>query len=183
MRKSGGAIGAIQVGPGIITIHDAKGYSWSRFREEIVRVFEAFTDFYPQSAFALNIVKTELRFVNGVTTEGSENLLQFLEEKLHTKVELDPTLFAPNQVQAKPDGLGINVAFSINDPVGKAMLAIGSGEMDEKAALIQQMFFHSLGESAPQDLGSLDPWLDAMHNIAKNWFDTLYRGDLMKRFV
>ena len=54
MRKAGEAMGAIQVGPGIITIHDAKGYSWNRFREEIVRVFEAFTDFYPQSVFSLN---------------------------------------------------------------------------------------------------------------------------------
>jgi len=183
MRKAADKWPLVQVGPGVITINEGKDYSWEKFREEIVRFFEAFTDFYPASTFPLNIVKTELRFINGIEINDKENPLQFLAEKLHTKIELDAALFAPNKVSPTPEGITLNMGFSIQQPEGKAMLGIGSGEIMDKPAMLQQMLLQSVGESAPQDLGSLDPWLDSMHKIAKNWFETLCRGEIMKRFV
>jgi hypothetical protein len=75
------------------------------------------------------------------------------------------------------------MGYQIQEPEGKAMLGIGSGEVMDKPAMLQQMLFHSIGDSAPQDLGALDPWLDSMHKIAKNWFETLCRGEVMKKFV
>jgi len=183
MRKAADKWPLVQVGPGVITINEGKEYSWDKFREEIVRIFEAFTDFYPASTFPLNVVKTELRFINGIEMGDNENPLQFLAEKLHTKVELDPALFTQNKITPAPEGVTFNAGFNIQQPIGKAMLGIGSGEIMDKPAMLQQMLLHSVGESAPQDLGSLDPWLDSMHRIAKNWFETLCRGEVMKRFV
>jgi len=183
MRKAADKWPLVQVGPGIITINEGKEYSWDKFREEIVRIFEAFTDFYPQSSFPLNIIKTELRFINGIEMTENENALQFLADKLHTKIEIDSSLFAPNQIMPNAEGVTLNVGYNIQDPEGKAMLGIGSGEVMDKPAMLQQMLFHSIGESAPQDLGTLDPWLDSMHKIAKNWFETLCRGEVMKKFV
>ena len=148
-----------------------------------MRFFEAFTDFYPFSTFPLNIIKTEIRFINGIEVTAEDKLLPFLADKLHTKIEFDPNLFAPNKVQASPEGVTLNMGFEIEEPEGKAMLGLGSGEIMDRPAMLQQMVFYSMGESAPQDLGALDPWLDAMHKIAKGWFETLCRGELMKRFI
>lgn len=183
MRKAADKWPLVQVGPGVITINEGKDYSWDKFRDEIVRIFEAFIDFYPASTFPLNIVKTELRFINGIEINEKESPLQFLAEKMHTKIELDSALFSSNQILPNPEGITLNMGYQIQEPEGKAMLGIGSGEVMDKPAMLQQMLFHSIGDSAPQDLGALDPWLDSMHKIAKNWFETLCRGEVMKKFV
>ncbi len=182
MRKSADEWPIVQVGPGILTINEAKGYSWDQFRHEIVRVFEAFTDFYPASTFPLNILKTELRFVNAVDVEAGINPVKFFEENLNTRLELDSDLFTKNKMKPFPEALTLNAGFQIEEPVGNAMLGIGSGGVEDKPAIIQQMLFNSTGENAPQDLGSLDPWLDSMHSIAKNWFETLFKGKLLQKF-
>ena len=183
MRKAADKWPLVQVGPGVITVNEGKEYSWDKFREEIIRFFEAFTDFYPASTFPLNIIKTELRFINGIEIQEGENPLQFLSEKLHTKIEMDSALFAPNKVLPIPEGISLNAGFKTEQPQGQVMLGIGSGEIMDKSAMLQQMLLQSIGENAPQDLGTLDPWLDGMHKIAKNWFETLCRGEVMKRFV
>jgi uncharacterized protein (TIGR04255 family) len=183
MRKAQDKWPLVQIGPGVITINEGKDYSWETFREEIVRIFEAFTDFYPASTFPLNIVKTELRFINGIEIEENENTLQFLAEKLHTKIEFDSNLFQPNKISSIPEGITLNAGFNIEQPEGKAMIGVGSGEVMEKPSILQQMLVQSIGETAPQDLGALDPWLDSMHRILKNWFETMCRGELMKKFV
>ena len=178
MRKEADRWPLVQVGPGIITVNEGKGtYSWERFRDEIVRVFEAFVDFYPASSFPLNILKTELRFINGVEMDGKDSL-GFLENNLHTKVVLDPEL-----MKQSVEGATLNVGFKLEKPVGNALLSVGSGAIDEKPAMIQQMLFQSVAENAPQDFGSLDPWLDEMHRLSKSWFEALFRGELMKQFV
>lgn len=183
MRKTADKWPLIQVGPGVITVNEGKDYSYEKFRDEIVRIFEAFIDFYPVSIYPLTIVKTEMRFINGIEVSEDDQPLEFLSEKLHTKIELDQGLFAPNRILPKPEGITINMGFDIEQPKGKAILGIGSGEVMDKPAMLQQMLFHSIGENAPQDLGTLDPWLDSMHKIAKNWFETICRGDVMKSFV
>lgn len=182
MRKSADEWPIVQIGPGIITINLSKDYSWDAFRHEIVRIFEAFTDFYPASTFPLNLLKTELRFINGIEMGEADNPVQFFQDKLHTAVCLDEGLFNKTSVLPQPEGLSLNVGFKIEDPVGSAMLALGSGTSNEKPAVIQQMLFQSMGENTPQDLGSLDPWLDNMHALAKSWFEALFRGELIKRF-
>lgn len=182
MRKSAEEWPIAQVGPGIITINESKSYSWDSFRHEIVRIFEAFTDFYPASTFPLNILKTELRFINAVEVDAGEGFLKVFQDKLHTRVELPEGLFVKNKVNPNPEGLTLNAGFKIDQPAGHAMISIGSGAAEGKPALIQQMVFQSGGESAPQDLGSLDPWLDSMHSIALTWFETIFAGELFKKF-
>ena len=183
MRKAAGEYPLVQIGPGILTVNLGKDYSWDRFREEIVRIFEGFTDFYPASTFPLNILKTEIRYINGIEFAEGEDVLQFFSEKLHTKIELDPDMFSKINIDPKAQGVGLNMGFQINQPVGAVMLSLGSGQMEDKPAIIQQTLIQSIGENSPQELGSLDPWLDAMHNIARHWFETLYKGELMKRFI
>jgi uncharacterized protein (TIGR04255 family) len=184
MRKAKDQWPILQVGPGIITVNVAKGtYAWDRFREEIVRIFEAFVDFYPASTFPLNILKTELRFINGVEVGGEEDPLTFLSRYMRTNIELNSELFVPGQIELPVQALTLNVGFKIQNPVGNALLVLGSGALEEKPALIQQLLMQSVGENAPQDLGSLDPWLDSIHGLAKHWFETLYQGELMKQFA
>jgi len=184
MRKSATEWPVVQIGPGILSVHQAKnGYSWEKFRDEIVRIFEGFTDFYPASTFELNILKTELRFLNGIEIEADDLLQEFFAEKLNTRVQLPQGLFGATKVQSRPEGLSLNASFQIDKPFGQAMVGIGSGAMEEKRAVLQQMMFQSVGENAPQDLGALDPWLDAMHGISKQWFETLFAGELIKTFA
>jgi len=184
LRKEQNQWPLIQVGPGIITINASKAtYAWESFREEIIRVFEAFYDFYPAHTFPLNILKTELRFINGIEVTNKEDPLTFISRHMNTNIALNPGLFIPGQAELPSEALTLNLGLKIQNPIGHAMFGLGSGALEEKPAMLQQMLLQSVGENAPQDLGALDPWLDSMHGIAKHWFETLCQGELMKQFV
>src|SRR5690606_15597369 len=87
MRKEKNGYPLIQVGPGVVTINQAKGYSWEEFSSLANKVVSAIFDLYPENA-SLNLIKAEIRYVNGIRFDlARENPLSFLAEKLHTKIE------------------------------------------------------------------------------------------------
>lgn len=183
IRKEKNGHPLVQMGPGILTINDAKGYSWSTFQALILRAVKLIIDLYPDQDFPLNFIKTELRYVNGVRCDiARENPLSFLQEKLHIKLEPDASLFEGNLVHERPNTVGCNLSYVLEKPMGHLGIAANLGQVDGKPAFIQQTLIQSFGEVVPSDIESLTPWLKEAHQAAEHCFSVLYRGELMHRF-
>jgi uncharacterized protein (TIGR04255 family) len=183
IRKERNGWPLLQIGPGIVTINDGRGYSWTRFKRLILQVMEAIIDLYPMETFALNFVKSEIRYINAIAFDiQQENPLDYLAEKLHLKVELDRQLFERNDLSDKANAVSINLAYALNRPVGTFMVSTNLGQVDGRPAYILQSVVQSLGETAPQEESGLERWLKEAHEVEENCFMSLCKGPLLQRF-
>ncbi|HSX11710.1 MAG TPA: TIGR04255 family protein [Chlamydiales bacterium] len=183
MRKEKNGYPLVQVGPGIITVNDAKGYSWKSFRALALRLIEAVSELFPEGGMPLNFTRSELRYVNGIRFDiARENPLAFLAEKLHMKVELDPELFAQNAIHERPNALGVNLAYALEKPMGNLSIHANLGQFEGKPAFIQQTSILSVGDLVPTELETFTPWLEEAHQVAENCFQTFCKGALMEKF-
>lgn len=181
MRKEKG-YPLVQVGPGVATISEAKNYSWSEYKKLILRVIDSIVELYPPGVFPLNFIRSELRYVNAVFLQPSENPLAFLAQKLHTKIELPQGLLQSNSIGGAPNGVGLNVGFPLQKPEGGLMIGAQLGEIDGRAAYVVQTMIQSAGETTPHDLAHFDSWLELAHTAAENCFLSLCKGALMEEF-
>lgn len=183
LRKTKGGYPLIQVGPGIITVNEIKGYSWSSFRSLIARVIESVIELYPTGVLPLNFIKAEMRYVNAIRFDlAKENPLTFLEEKLHTKLSLDPQLYSLNSLNERPNSLGLNISHTLEKPMGNLSIGINLGQFEGKPAFVQQTLIQSFGEIVPPDAAGMGAWLDDAHVAAENCFQVLCKGSLMDKF-
>lgn len=183
MRKEKNGHPLVQVGPGIITVNQAKRYSWKEFHAITSRVIEAILDLYPESALPMNFIKAEVRYVNGIRFDlARENPLLFLAEKLHTKIELPPEIYTLNGLNERPNAVGLNLAYALEKPMGNLSLALNLGQFEGKPTFIQQTLIQSFGELVPSDVEGLSTWLEESHTVAENCFQVLCKGALMDKF-
>ena len=183
MRKEKNGYPLIQMGPGIATVNFAKGYSWTLFKEHILNVIASVIDLYPEEIHPLRLIRSEVRFLNGVPIgPKNENPLAFLEEKLHTKVEIDPDFFRLNQMYLQPHSVNLNLAYNLQRPLGHLGISIQSGQMGEMPAYVFQTLIQSSGEGAASTKEAFERWLDDAHDVAENSFCTLCKGSLMEKF-
>lgn len=183
LRKEANGYPLIQVGPGIITVNDTKSYAWSGFKTLILRLVDSVIELYPEGEPSLNLIKCELRYVNGIRFDASrENPLAFLGEKLHTKIEMDPEFSKLNLMNDRPNALGLNIGYSLQKPLGNLGLSVNLGQFDNKPAYLVQTIIQSFGEMVPSETDSFIPWLDEAHEVAENCFQLLCKGALMEKF-
>lgn len=183
MRKESNGYPLVQVGPGIITVNEAKGYSWSSFRSLSLRLIESIIELYPAGSLPLNFIKSEIRYVNGIRFDiARENPLSFLAEKLHVKIELDPEFFELNAMNERPNSVGLNLSYVLDKPMGNLAIAVNLGQFEGKPAFIQQTLIQSFGELAPSDGSGFTPWLEEAHTAAENCFQVFYKGALIEKF-
>jgi len=184
MRKEKNGYPLIQVGPGILTLNDSKGYSWKRFRDLSLRLIESIMDLFPKGVMPLNFIKCEVRYVNGIRFDmARENPLAFLEEKMHMKVEPDADLFELNKLNERPNAVGLNLSYALEKPMGNLAISANLGQFEGKPAFIQQTLVQSFGELAPSDMGSFGSWMEEAHTVAENTFQVFCKGALMEKFT
>jgi uncharacterized protein (TIGR04255 family) len=182
MRKEKNGYPLMQVGPGILTFNEVKGYSWKAFSSMVLRLVESIVELFPEGG-ALNFTKSELRYVNGIRFDlARENPLAFLAEKLHMKVELDSDLFAQNALHERPNAVGLNVSYALEKPMGHLALSAHLGQFEGKPAFIQQTSIQSVGELAPNEAETFSLWLEESHQVAESCFQALCKGALMEKF-
>lgn len=183
MRREKNGYPLVQVGPGIATINDARGYSWTKFRSLALRIVEAITDLYPTETSPLNFIKSEIRYVNGIRFDlARENPLHFLAEKLHLKVEPDEELLEKNKLNERPNAVGVNLAYALEKPMGNLALSVNLGQFEGKPAFIQQTLIHSFGEFVPADVEAFTLWLEEAHTAAETCFHVFCKGELIEKF-
>ena len=183
IRKEKNGYPLIQVGPGILTINEAKGYAWENFRAMALRLVESVTELFPGGGMPLNFTKSEIRYVNGIRFDlARENPLAFLAEKLHMKVELDADLFVQNAIHERPNAVGLNLAYVLEKPMANLAISANLGQFEGKPAFIQQTSIQSFGELVPVDVDGFAPWLEESHQVAESCFQVFCKGALMEKF-
>jgi len=183
MRREKNGYPLMQVGPGILTLNQSKGYSWIKYRELVLRLVEAVTDLFPPGTIPLNFIKSELRYVNGIRFDmARENPLAFLAEKLHMKIELDAELFERNAIHERPNTVGFNVAYALEKPMGNLGISANLGQFEGKPAYIFQTAIQTFGELTPPELSAFTPWLEEAHDVAESCFQVFCKGSLMEKF-
>lgn len=183
MRKEKNGWPLMQIGPGIVTINDGKGYSWTQFKRLILNVMASIAESYPAEMFPLNFIKSEMRYINAVPFDiQKESPLAFLGEKLNMKVDVNSQLFETNNVVDKANAVSLNLAYALNRPVGNVMLSANLGQIDGTPAYIIQSVTQSVGETVPQEEAGMEQWLEEAHEVAEHCFLSLSKGDLLKKF-
>lgn len=184
MRKQANAYPLIQMGPGILTINHSKDYSWSEFQALILRTVDLVIQFFPIDKMALNPIKAELRYVNGIPFDiAKENPLAFLHEKLHINVEPDPEILSRNGLDGRPNNVGVNLSYVLSKPAGFLGFSANLGQVEGKPAYIVQTAIQSVGEVTPNDPEQFATWLEKAHEVAENCFQVFCKGTLMSQFT
>ncbi len=97
---------------------------------------ESIIDLYPTGTMPLNFIKAEIRYLNAVPLDvQKESPLNFLADKLHLKVGVDPELFELNDMVDKPTAVGINLAYPLTKPDAHLALNVNLGQVDMKPRL------------------------------------------------
>lgn len=182
MRKEKNGHPLVQIGPGIVTVNEAKGYSWESFQGTILHLVESICELYPEELFPLNFVKCEMRFLNAIRIDlQQDHPLAFLSEKLHMKVEMESDLFSLNEVASQPVAVNLNVAYPLHKPAGNLALSAHLGQANGNPAYVLQTLVQSNGESMPEP-SEFSSWISEAHDVCSNCFLSFCKGHLMERF-
>lgn len=183
MRKASNGYPLVQMGPGILTINHAQGYTWKEFEGLILRTIGLIIDLFPVDKFPLHFLKAELRYVNGIRFDiAKENPLAFLHEKLHIQLEPDPEFLLRSGLDERPNNVGVNLSYVLSKPVGHLGFSANLGQVEGKPAYILQTAIQSFGEVTPTDSEQFATWLNSAHETAENCFQVFCKGTLMSQF-
>ena len=173
---------ALQIGPGILSVHERDEYHWLDFarraQDALVKLFDA----YPKGA-ELKIEALRLHYIDAVQLDFTrENVLEFLQEKFKTTIMLPPTLFLDGHVQAQSKSFSWQATFEEDQPKGTITIRFATGERSSKPALLWETIIESAGKDLPSLPGSFGAWLTEAHALSEDWFFKLIDGDLEKTF-
>jgi uncharacterized protein (TIGR04255 family) len=172
----------LQIGPGILTLNNTEKYTWTDFRERSLSAIESLFHAYPKRE-ELHIQSLLLRYIDGVDFDCStENLLDFLREKLKLRIDLPSSLFTESPVQARPQLFSWQSSFSCSDPKGIVSARFATGQRKGSPALIWETLVQSIGNDIPAMPEGFVTWIDAAHGITDDWFFKLIEGDLERQF-
>lgn len=175
---------AVQVGPGVFTLNQTEGYSWKTFKQNVIDSFGKFFEVYPDIP-NLKIESLSLRYLNSLELDfESENIHQFLREKMKISILYPESLFDNSEVIEKPLSMKITTAFKCIDPEGIIRIRLGSGTVEGKKSLIWETTFRTEEQGIIlKSLESLTTWLTDAHNVIEDWFFKIIEGELERRFM
>ena len=172
-----------QIGPGIMSVNETEGYTWKQFKPRLIAAVAALFDAYPSDIAPLKPTVVKLRYVNAVPFDPStQDVVRFLEENLHTKIEIDPTLRADAQLGSEPSELNLTLALPLEQPQGTGTLVFATGSRGGRPSIIWQITVRSTEDKAPSKSEDFAGWLEDAHSVVKRWFTTLCHGPLLRSF-
>ena len=163
----------IQIGPGILTVHDTeKKYVWENsFRETIEFAIKNLRSSYEEDA---NFFQFGLRYINAVEIpkeQQEQGILNFINENFRINLSNNFELTEPlsniniNQVFALEDGSSLNLAIS--NGISKSGIP----------SVIWQI--HIFTES--KDINIFE-WLDSAHKVTSNIFKKIITDEFYNIF-
>jgi len=172
----------VQIGPGLATLNFTTSYTWGDFSRAAQEFMTRTADAYRAAASeSLILSQVALRYINAVHFDfQTQNVFDFLRDKLHIKCELPPglTLSADGGL---PSTFRFQVAYPLHHPAGSGLLVISQGQKDGQPALVWDLLVASAGADTP-GLGEFADWLSQAHEVIENSFFALIEGDLHRRF-
>ncbi|MBN2239444.1 MAG: TIGR04255 family protein [Dehalococcoidales bacterium] len=171
----------VQIGPGVVTLNDTDNYTWGDFGNRARRLVNAIYDAYPEAAL-FNISAMNLRYIDAFELED-ENMVNFLEDNLQTIIHLPPTLLDNKSIETTPFAVGLNVAFTCSNPLGRIRVKINSGKHNERPAIIMELGIFSSKPEIPVMPSGFREWIESAHNINDEWFFTFIEGELERKYA
>lgn len=173
----------VQIGPGIMTVNDTEGYTWSDFKKRAIQAVDALFEAYPSTQMNLKISSTLLRYIDAINFDFAKNdIFAFLAKHMKIELNLNPKLFDNTTVDKLPLGLDYRVSFRCSRPKGIIHLRFARGKKKDSDALIWETMVQSSSGDAPVNKPEIAKWLEHAHYITDDWFFKLIEGELLRRF-
>jgi uncharacterized protein (TIGR04255 family) len=172
----------VQIGPGVAALNDTEGYTWQDFRRRALGFFPKLEEVYPDPD-ALSLASVKLQYFNAIEFDfRSEDIRQFLRDKLHLKVDLPDVLFSDQLIERNPAYTVLQFGFATSRPKARIQLGVNTGYKEDRPAVILDTSVSSMGEDAERARHGFESWLDAAHTMIHHWFFALIQGDLLEEF-
>ena len=172
----------VQVGPGVLTVNETKGYEWDDFRDRCKNMVSVFFDTHPNLE-SIDVNGLMLRYIDGICFDyGDGDVLDFIEENLHIDLELPTKALEECKIKSNPTNFNASFTYPLENPKGLLHSKIGKGVMEEKDAIIWQTNIQSVGDDTPKMPDDFEAWLESAHGIADKWFFGLLNDKFRKRF-
>lgn len=172
----------VQIGPGIITVNDTKGYTWTGFQKRCETVVSHLFEAYPDRS-KLKVQNLTLRYIDAVAFDFNKNdIFNFLEDKLKTKISLPNNLFEGTNIKCNPSNFSWQASFFHEKPGGLITLRFATGKHGQEPSIIWETLIQSTEGHIPKLPDKFSSWLDDAHSITDDWFFKLIEGELERRF-
>lgn len=173
----------VQIGPGILTFNETKDYRWETFLPQLLDVLKALFESYPTHISPLSPVQVELKYINATPFDSSKSdLLEFLRDCLHTRIEMDPSLFDASVSSPTPIDINLAMRYRLQRPAAIGVMSFAAGKRGDVPSIIWQILVRSHGGHVPKKQEHFEAWLNEAHQVAEKWFLTLSRGKLYESF-
>lgn len=172
-----------QLGPGILSVNQTEGYVWPEFGQQATKVVEALCDSYPGSD-ALQASELSLRYIDAHEFDfRAGNVLEFLKDSLHARLELTKTLFQGSNIGPNPSSFDWTIAFSVDIPPGLVSLRLATGfKNGSTPVVVSEIKVVSDATQVPAIPSGFEEWVTKAHDVAHDWFFKLIAGKLKKRY-
>ncbi len=172
----------LQIGPGVMTLNDTSGYTWTNFHERCEKaVNELFAARPGPDTFRIQDVV--LRYINSEPFDFSTgNILDFLKNKMKLTFDLPSNFFVGNNIKKNPSEFNWQTSFLNENPKGTISLRFSSGKKNEQSALVWETLVHVSKPNLPQMPTQFHQLLENMHIITDDWFFKLIEGDLERKY-
>ncbi len=181
-RKSMNQWPLIQIGPGILTVNDTEGYVWEDFEKKVISAVNTLYETYPEPE-ALKINSLLLRYIDAIEFDfRSDNIFNFLADKLKTTVRPYDKLFGETGVNSVPLSFDWRFSFPSVKPQGVIHLRFVRGKRENVDSLIWETMVQSTNEQVLQLPERMADWLTDAHDLTDDWFFKLIEGELERRF-
>ena len=182
-RVGNGKWPAIQIGPGILSVHTREEYLWEDLATKAQDALSQLLDAYPKMV-EMRIEMIRLHYIDAVNLDfNRENVLQFLHEKFKTNIELPPSLFLDGHVSSRPKSFSWEATFEEDQPEGSITIRFSTGERDARPALLWETIVESSGRQLPPLPSGMGHWLNQAHALTEDWFIKFIEGDLERDFA
>ncbi len=172
-----------QLGPGILTVNETAGYKWETFLPRLLSAVKAVFEAYPTDIAPFEPVGVQLRYIDAIRYDTKrDDLIQFLQQRLHTGVAVEPLLFDDPDKPDSPAHLNLNLTFPLASPPGVGILGFATGLRDNKPSIIMEITIRSDADNVPTQEAAFESWLRNAHDVVDKWFFTLCRGELLESF-
>ena len=173
----------IQIGPGIMTINDTKEYIWEDFEQRAKKAVRALFSVYPESEKNLKINCLQLRYIDAINFNfENEDIFNFLDRYLKTKIVMYPNLFDNSNVNKLPINFDWRFAFRSSKPKGSIDMRFVKDKLKNIDVLKWETIVRSTSKEIPNLNQNINIWLKDAHNLTHEWFFKMIEGELERKF-
>ena len=178
----------VQVGVGVVTVNETENYAWENFSIRVIKVIQQIIESHSQKG-KIKITSLMLKYIDALDLNiESQNIYDFLREKLGLGITINPQLVNDNFLSDMPSDFNMSVSYKLktsnllNFKILRGQKRDSQNNFAIEALILEttvtntnHIQFDSIEESVKE-------WLKEAHSNTHDWFFTLVDGDLLETF-